>query len=204
MHINAERQRAILDAAMELFEKHTLKDITLDRLSKVSGVSAFDIIREFQSSDMILKAVLERELELMAAAAREPQLRMPGETMEDELRMLAGVILDQYRRRIAFMGKMLDEARHDPEVAGLYYQTFVVRGRRLFAEFLGARAEYGDLADGVDVEAAAAMFLAALLGSVMTFELFGGIQVESLDEERLLCQMCRTFVSGVAVRRRAA
>ena len=30
------------------------------------------------------------------------------------------------------------------------------------------------------------------------------IEVESLDEERLLCQMCRTFVSGVAVRRRAA
>jgi hypothetical protein len=48
------------------------------------------------------------------------------------------------------------------------------------------------------------MFLAALLGFVMSFELFGGIQVESLDEDRLLRQMCRTVISGVALRRRAA
>jgi hypothetical protein len=96
---------------MELFEKHTLKDITLDRLSKISGVSAFDIIREFQSSDMILKAVLERELELMAAAAREPQLRMAGETMEDELRVLAGVILDQILPPHRFHGQ---DARRGP------------------------------------------------------------------------------------------
>ena len=98
MSLDAERQRAVLDAAMQLFAKLQLNDISLDMLTRTSGVSAFDVIRHYQSSENILRAVLERELELMAAAAQEPELRMPGETLKDELRLLAGVILDQIGR----------------------------------------------------------------------------------------------------------
>src|SRR5215469_7669785 len=102
--MDADRERAVLDSAMALFAKEDLRDITLDKLTKASGVPAFDIIRHFQSSENILRAVLERELELMAAATQSPELRMPGETLSDELRVLAGVILDQYRRRLPFLG----------------------------------------------------------------------------------------------------
>ena len=196
--LNPERHRAVLDGALQLFEKYPLKEITLEKLTKISGVPAFDIIREFQSSENILKAALERELELMAAAAQAPELRMPGETIEDELRILAGVILDQYRKRLPFMGKLMNEALRDPKVGSLYYATFIVGGRLLFAEFLNVRKQFGELRDNVDIEAASAIFLASLIGSVMTFELFGGRQVESLDDERLLCQMCATFLQGIA------
>jgi AcrR family transcriptional regulator len=201
MVLNPERHRAVLDGAMQLFERHPLKDIGLDKLAKVSGVSAFDILRQFQSSENILKAVLERELEMMAAVAQAPELRMSGETIEDELRILSGVILDQYRKRIGFMGKIMDEALHDPKVAALYYKTFVVQGRQLFAEFLRVRSEFGELKDDIDVEAAAAIFLASLFGSVMTFELFGGKHIESLEDDRLLRQMCTSFLHGIAKRR---
>src|ERR1700733_794849 len=108
--LDADQLRQVLDAAEQLFPKEDLKDITLPKLTKASGVAAFDIIRHFQSSDNILKAVLERELEMMAAAAQAPELRMPGETLSDELHLLAGVILDEYRRRLPFLGKLLSEA----------------------------------------------------------------------------------------------
>ncbi len=108
--LDADQQRAVLDGAMQLFTQYDLKDISLDKLSKQTGVAAFDILRQYHSSDNILKAVLERELELMAAAAQSPELRMPGETLSDELQLLAGVILDQYRKRITFLSKMLNEA----------------------------------------------------------------------------------------------
>lgn len=196
--LDPERNRAVLDGAMHLFEKHPLRDITLDKLAKVSGVNSFDILRHFQSSDNILRAVLERELELMAAAAQAPELRMPGETIEDELQVLAGIILDQYRKRAGFMGKLVEEALSDRKVGALYYATFVVQGRLLFAEFLRVRQEFGELRDGVDIEAASAIFLASLIGSVMTFELFGGKEVETLDEERLLRQMCSNFLRGIS------
>jgi AcrR family transcriptional regulator len=196
-HLDSDRHRAVLDGAMGLFEKYPLKEITLEKLTKISGVPAFDIIRHFHSSDNILKAVLERELELMAAAAQAPELRMPGETIEDEMRVLAGIILDQYRKRLPFMGKLISEALNDSKVAALYYATFVVQGRKLFAEFLQVRHEFGELREDVDIEAASAMFLAAMLNTVMTFELLGGKQTESLDDERLLHQMCGTFLNGI-------
>jgi AcrR family transcriptional regulator len=195
--MDSERQRAVLDTAMQLFAKEELKDITLDKLTRASGVPAFDIIRQFHSSENILKAVLERELELMAAAAQAPELRMPGETLGDELHILAGVILDQYRRRIPFLGKLLTESMRDPKVGALFYGTFIVQGRLLFTEFLRVRKQFGELREDVDVEAAAAMFLAALTGILLMHELFGGKQVEVLDDDRVLRQMCDTFLHGV-------
>ncbi|HVW10316.1 MAG TPA: TetR/AcrR family transcriptional regulator C-terminal domain-containing protein [Bryobacteraceae bacterium] len=194
---DADRQRAVLDGAMRLFEQYDLKDITLDRLTKVTGIPAFDILREYHSSDNILKAVLERELELMAAAAQAPELRMPGETLGDELHVLAGVILDQYRKRSKFLAKILNESMQNPDVGALFYRTFIVQGRLLFTEFLSVRKERNELRDDVDVEAAAAMFLAALTGTFIMHEVFGGRKVEPLDDERVLSQMCNTFLRGV-------
>jgi len=195
--MDADRERAVLDSAMALFAKEDLRDITLDKLTKASGVPAFDIIRHFQSSENILRAVLERELELMAAATQSPELRMPGETLSDELRVLAGVILDQYRRRLPFLGRLLTEAMREPKVGALFYSNFIVQGRLLFTEFLRVRKQFGELRDDVDIEAAAAMFLASLTGILLMHELFGGKQVESLDDDRVLRQMCDTFLHGI-------
>ena len=195
--MDSDRVRVVLDTALQLFSKVELSQITLDKLTKASGVPAFDIIRHFQSSENILRAVLERELELMAAAAQAPELRMPGETLGDELHVLAGVILDQYRKRLPFLGKLLSEAMTDPNVGALFYGTFIVQGRLLFTEFLRVRKQFGELRDEVDIEAAAAIFLASLTGILLMHELFGGKQVEDLDDERVLKQMCDTFLHGI-------
>lgn len=198
MSLDAERQKAVLDAAMQLFAKLELNDISLEMVTRASGVGAFDIIRHYQSSENILRAVLERELELMAAASQEPELRMPGETLKDELRLLAGVILDQYRRRVPFLTKLLTEAMRDPRVGALFYSTFIKQGRLLFTQFLQVRMEHGELREDVDVEAAAAIFLAALTGILMSHEMFGGKEVEVLDDERILHEMCDSFLKGIA------
>ncbi len=195
--LDADQQRAVLDGAMKLFEQYDLKDISLDKLTKQTGIAAFDILRQYHSSDHILRAVLERELDLMAAAAQDPALRMPGEMFSDELRVLAGVILDQYRKRVKFLSKMMNEAIREPKAAELFYKTFVVQGRLLFTEFLRMRKERNELRDEVDVEAAAAMFLASLTGMFIMHEILGGKHVEPLDDERVLGRMCDTFLRGV-------
>jgi AcrR family transcriptional regulator len=198
--LDSNQERAVLDGAMQLFEKHDLKDITLDMLTKKSGVAAFDIVRHYQSSENILRCVLERELELMAAAAQEPELRMPGETLNDELRVLAGVIFDQYRKRASFLAKLLNESIRNPQVGGLFYNTFIVQGRLLFTEFLRVRKDRGELSEDVDSEAAAAMFLASLTGMFTMHEVVGGKKVETLDEDRVLGSMCNIFLCGVLKR----
>jgi AcrR family transcriptional regulator len=195
--LSAEQQKAIMDGAVQLFAKNDLKNISLDQLSRVSGISAFDIVRHYQSRENILKSVLERELELMAAAAHAPELRMPGETLKDELHVLAGVILQEHRQRLPFLRKLMVESMENKEVAMLFYSTFIVQGRRLFTEFLEERQRVGELREELDVEMAAALFLVSLTGSLWMIELYGGKYVENLEDERVLGQVCDIFLHGV-------
>lgn len=195
--LSAEQQKLVMDGAVQLFGTQEVKDISLDKLSRVSGISAFDIVRHYQSRENILKSVLERELELMAAAAHAPELRMPGETLKDELHVLAGVILQEYRRRLPFMSKLLLEAMRNEEVGLLFYRTFIVQGRLLFMEFLNERKRVGELRDDVDVEMAAAIFLASLTGPLLALELLGGKTVEQIDDDVLVNQISSLFLYGV-------
>jgi len=195
--LSAEQQKQVLDGAVQLFGSTELKDISLDKLSRVSGISQFDIVRHYQSRENILKSVLERELELMAAAAHAPELRMPGETLKDELHVLAGVILQEYRRRLPFMSKLLQEAIRDQDVGTLFYRTFIMQGRKLFTEFLNERKRVGELREEIDVEMAAAIFLASLTGPLLAMELFNGKSIESLDDDQLVGQISNLFLNGV-------
>ena len=92
---------------------------------------------------------------------------------------------------------MLNEAMNNPKVGALFYGVFIVQGRQLFSEFLRVRKERNELRDEVDVEAAAASFLASLTGMFMMYEIFGGKRVETLDDEHVLGWMCDTFLRGV-------
>ena len=198
--LTTEQQRQILDSVMQLASSRGLGEITLEQLTRASGVPAFDIIRHYQSKENILAAVLERELELMAGSVPTPELRFPNETLRDELQVLSKIMLQEYRRRLPFLGKLLIEAIQNPEVGSLFYRKFIQQGRLLFAEFLNIRKQRGELREDVDVEAAAAMFISALSGILLVVELFGGEQVEPLDEERLVRELTTLFLHGIVER----
>jgi AcrR family transcriptional regulator len=198
--LTTEQQRQILDSVMQLASSRGLGEITLEQLTRASGVPAFDIIRHYQSKENILAAVLERELELMAGSVPTPELRFPNETLRDELQVLSKIMLQEYRRRLPFLGKLLIEAIQNPEVGSLFYRKFIQQGRLLFAEFLNIRKQRGELREDVDVEAAAAMFISALSGILLVVELFGGEQVEPLDEERLVRELTTVFLHGIVER----
>jgi AcrR family transcriptional regulator len=195
--LTPEQQRHVLDSVLQLASAQGLGEITLEQLTRASGVPAFDIIRHYQSKENILAAVLERELELMAGAVPSPELRFPSETLKDELQILAKIMLQEYRARLPFLGKLLAEALQNPEVGVLFYRKFIQQGRLLFAEFLNIRKQRGELRQDVDVEAAAAMFISALSGILLVVELFGGRQVEPLDEERVVRELTTVFLHGI-------
>jgi AcrR family transcriptional regulator len=195
--LTPEQQRGVLDGAVKLISTQELSSITLEALSKTCGVPAFDIVRQYHSKENILQAVLERELELIAGAVPSPELRFPGETLKDEIEVLAKVMLGEYRSRLRFMGKMLSEAMKNPEVGAIFYKTFIEQGRLLFTEFLNTRKVLGELRNDADIEAAAAMFLSALTFILLVVELFGGDKVEPLDDERLVREMTDVFLRGV-------
>ena len=194
--LTAEQQRMVLDAAIKLASKQELSSITLDQLAKASGVPALDILRHYQSKEKILAAVLERELDLIAGSVPSPELRFPGETLKDELGVLAKIMLHEYRARLPFLGKLLAEAMKNPEVGAMFYRTFIRQGRLLFTEFLNVRKRLGEVRYDLDTEAAAATFLSALTFILLVVEMFGGKEVEPLDDERLVREMTDLFLRG--------
>jgi AcrR family transcriptional regulator len=196
--LSTEQQRMVMDSVLQLITTTKLGDITLEQLARASGVSAFDIVRHYQSKENILSAVLERELEMISGAVPSPELRFPSETLQDELQVLARVMLQEYRARMKFMGNLMIEAIQNPEVGVLFYRKFIQQGRLLFAEFLKVRRDRGELRDGVDIEAAAAMFISSLSGILIAVELFNGKQVEPLDEDRLVSELTGLFLNGIA------
>src|SRR3990172_7916101 len=195
--LTPEQQKMVMDSALELMSSRHLNEITLEQLTRASGVSAFDIIRHYQSKENILAAVLDRELELVAGAVPSPELRFPSETLKDELQVLARIMLQEYRARLHFLDKLFVEAIQNPEVGVLFYRKFILQGRLLFTEFLNLRKQRGELRADVDVEAAAAMFISALSGILLVVELFGGKKVEPFDEERVVRELTDVFLNGV-------
>ena len=197
-NLSAEQQRMVMDSVLQLITTTKLSDITLEQLSRASGVSSFDIVRQYQSKENILSAVLERELEMISGAVPSPELRFPSETLRDELQVLARVMLQEYRARMKFMGNLMIESIQNPEVGVLFYRKFIQQGRLLFAEFLKVREQRGELRAGVDIEAAAAMFISSLSGILIVMELFGGKTVEPLDEDRVIGEFTNIFLAGIA------
>lgn len=197
MSLSAEQQLMVLDGVVELASSRELSSITLDDLTRASGVAEFDIVRHYHSKEKILAAVLERELELIAGSVPEPELRFPGETLQSEIEAIAKIMLGEYRSRLPFLARLLTEAMKSAEVGAMFYSTFIVQGRLLFTEFLNVRKRLGELREDLDVEASAAYFLSALTFILLVTELFGGKQVESLDEERLVRSMSDVFLNGV-------
>ena len=200
MSLSAEQQKMVLDGIVELASSRELSSITLDQLTRASGVAEFDIVRHYHSKEKILAAVLERELELIAGSVPPPELRFTGETLQDEIEVIAKIMLGEYRSRLPFLSRLLTEAMKSAEVAAMFYRTFIVQGRLLFTEFLNVRKRLGELREDLDVEASAAYFLSALTFILLVTELFGGKQVESLDEARLVRSMSDVFLNGVKCR----
>src|ERR1041385_7686668 len=82
MGLTSEQQRKVLDGAVKLALTQELSSISLDHLTKASGIPAFDIIRHYHSKENILAAVLERELRAGSRAAvprRNPSRRAGGD-----------------------------------------------------------------------------------------------------------------------------
>lgn len=197
MSLGAEQQKSVLDAAIQLASRKDLAEITLDELARESGIGAMQIAMHYKSREKILVAALDREVESIAAFAIPPELRLPGESLRDEVGVLAKIMLEGYRSRLPFLTRLLTEAMRNPEAGEIFYRSFIQRGRVLFTEFLHARKARGELREDLDLEVAAAVFLAALTSVFLVLEVVGGKRVEAIDDDRLIHSMSDVFLRGI-------
>ncbi len=195
--LNTEQQRLVLDAALAVISRGGFTATIVEKVAAKCAITAPRIFLHFGGTERLLEAILERQLELISGSASVPELRFPGETLRDELLGMGRVILEVFRKHIGVLRAMLAEALRSPEFAEVFYRTFILRGRKMFVEFLEERKNRGELRADLDVDTAAAEYLTSLIMSLLLVEVFGGKSVETIDDEKLVTGMTELFLRGV-------
>lgn len=195
--LNAEQQRVVLDAALSVISRGGFSATIVEKVAEKCAIAAPRIFLHFGGTERLLEAILERQLDLISGSATVPELRFPGETLRDELQGMGRVILEVFRKHIGVLRAMLAESLRSPEFAEVFYRTFILRGRKLFMEFLDERKKRGELRADLDVDTAAAEYLTSLIMSLLLVECFGGKSVETVDDEKLVTGMTDLFLRGV-------
>lgn len=199
--LSSDQQRAVLDAALSVLSRGGLTATIVEKVAEQCAIRAPRIFLHFGGTEKMLEALLQRQLELIAGSVPSPELRFPGETLRDELEGLARIIIDVCRNHMGVLRAMLAEGLRSKEFAEVFYRTFILRGRTLFLEFLDERRKRGELRGDLDMDAAAASFLASVIMSLLLMEVFGGRSVEQFDDERLARSMTDLFLNGALARK---
>lgn len=127
---SAEAQRAVLNAARELFEEGGYSAATIDAIAVRSGVAKTTIYRWWPNRASLLVEVLA---EVHTAAVPLPVATDPGRAIVAELRDAADAMNGLTGR---LLSALLGEAQHDPEVAaelldGLFYPRRATTARAI-------------------------------------------------------------------------
>ncbi|MEJ2078684.1 MAG: TetR/AcrR family transcriptional regulator [Acidobacteriota bacterium] len=198
--LEVEEIKKVLDSTFALLGEDGLNADVVERVAARAGIDPTRIYLHFGGPSRLMQALMERELEVVAGSVAVPELRFPGETIGDELAVLARILLDECRNHAGFLGTSLGESMRNPEFGEVFYRTFILRGRKLFTEFLNTRRQRDEIREEIDIEAAAAFFLSALIFSVLALEILGGKAVEQVDDARLVSGMSDLFLRGILPR----
>jgi AcrR family transcriptional regulator len=195
--LNSEQQRLVLDSALSVISRGGFTATIVEKVAERCAIAAPRIFLHFGGTEKLLEAILERQLELISGSAAVPELRFPGETLQDELQSLGRIIIEVFRSHLGVLRAMLAEALRSQEFAEVFYRTFILRGRRLCDDWLEERKKRGELRADLDIDMASAMYLVSLIMPLLLLEVFGGKTVESVDDERLVSNMTDLFLRGV-------
>ena len=100
--MSAARER-ILDAAYDLFSRHGVKAVGVDRIVAESGVAKMTLYRHFSSKDDLVIAFLERREERWTNAWLRAEVESRGSTGSERLLAIFDVF-DEWFRRPGFEG----------------------------------------------------------------------------------------------------
>jgi AcrR family transcriptional regulator len=147
-HAGDARER-IVSTAYDLFCRHGLRAIGIDRIIAEAGIAKMTLYRHFQSKDDLVVAVLERREEVWLRDWLEAELEARAEAPEDRL-MLIFDLFDEWFRRddyeaCLFMNSLLESKDRTSSIgaASVNGLTSVRLFLRQLAEETGVRDPEG-------------------------------------------------------------
>ncbi|ALF51849.1 TetR family transcriptional regulator [Nostoc piscinale CENA21] len=187
-----QKQEQILQGAIRVFLREGYAKTSMDRVSAEAGVSKQTIYSHFQDKEGLFTALMER-LTLRCFQSIVSNTELQGEPAS-LLRQVGETYLTKVADNpdyVALLRLVITESQNFPELAKLYNQTVVQRGRFLLSQYFASHPELGI----TDPEAIAHIFMGSLVSYVILQEIMYGKELVSLSRDRLLDSLMTLVMS---------
>lgn len=183
------KQAQILQGAMQVFLEQGYAATTMDRVAAAAGVSKQTIYSYFQDKQGLFKALIERvTIDRMQHIFQTENLNGEPDRL---LRHFATSFLQNMKdpEFLNLLRIIISESARFPELAALYTQTVIKKGRSLLAAYFQQHPELRI----TDPEATAHIFCGSLVSFLIAQELLHGKEVAPLEDDRLINALIPLF-----------
>ncbi|MCR5259433.1 MAG: TetR/AcrR family transcriptional regulator [Desulfovibrio sp.] len=193
----ADRRRAILDAAREVFFKKGYSATSLDDVIRLSGGSRRSIYTEFGSKRGLFNALLAEASSAVYGLLDSLDARPMA--MEAMLNRAGTLIMEGlFSEEWNFMRIVLVESMSVPELAVIYHENGPVRVENKVARLMEGAVDR-DALGIADCTEAAGICIGMLRNAVYSRFLFqSGTQMDAADIRHLVRSLVRVLLYGVA------
>ncbi len=188
----AQKQEQILQGAIRVFLQEGYARTSMDRVSAEAGVSKQTIYSHFQDKEGLFKALIER-LTIACFQSIFCIEKLQGDPAI-LLRQVAKIYLTKVADNpdyLALLRLIIAESQNFPELAKLYTQTVVQRGRQILSQYFASHPELGIS----DPEAMAHIFFGSLVSYIIVQEMLYGKELISLSRDRLVDSLMNLVIS---------
>lgn len=163
----------ILRAARAMFLSDGFERASVDRLAREAGVSKATIYKYFGSLSAVLRAIAEAEVDGQFPAAFRPE--DDPDTLKERLIDVGTSLLKviETPEKLEFDRLVHETARHQPELAAVYFASIYQRTLDHLAEGIRIGQRSGHLRRDVSAEILADQLLSMWLGTARTRKLLG-------------------------------
>jgi AcrR family transcriptional regulator len=190
--VMTQKQEQILQGAIRVFLQQGYAKTSMDRVSSEAKVSKQTIYSNFQDKEGLFKALIERlTITCFQSIFFTEKLHKKPEIF---LRQLAEIYLTKVADNpdyLALLRLIITESQNFPELAKLYNQTVVQRGRKMLSQYFLSHPEL----QISDPEAMAQIFFGSLVSYVIVENILYGKELNYLSRDRLLDSLINVVMS---------
>ncbi len=159
--------RAILQAALDVFIERGVEGSSIEQIAKRAGVGKPTIYRRWSSKEDLIAAAMETLIADEAGWASPEQIDVesPYELVEAAIESAAAATTTPHYR--ALLARVFGSAVSHPELMAVYWDRYILPRRRLAARLLERARELGTVADDADFDVAIDMMVGAITYRVL-------------------------------------
>jgi AcrR family transcriptional regulator len=193
------RREQILEAALKVFSNGGFAETTMDAVAEVVGVSKASVYNYFPTKDALLQALVQRssllpELPELVEGIRDlpPERAIPT---------LVRRIWPRLRERRELARVLVREVQSFPDRARVYSERVRMPAFRVFADYLQARMDRGELAPCDPIASAQCLF-GMLWSFLLSQELMGERELHPVSDEEVVAVISQIFLHGALAKGR--